>query len=152
LVLAIILLSRPDGSSVSADIPKDQFDSAQFAVAEPFRSLGSLSMAAGPATFSFELKNETDTPLRIDRITTSCMCTEATLEYDNRSFGPFGMPGHGFSPRISETIPSGESATVKVTFDPAAHGPSGVGPIQRDVFVESGDTVTTLGFSATVTP
>ena len=70
-----------------------------------------------------------------------------------RQKGPYGMPGHGFIPKINETLNSGEEALVEVVFEPAAHGPAGVGPIQRAIAIENnaGEPVELL-FAAIVTP
>ena len=63
------------------------------------------------------------------------------------------MPGHGAIPRINQTINPNEEAVVEVVFDPAAHGPAGVGRIGRTVVIEnnSGAPVE-LSFIALVTP
>ena len=81
------------------------------------------------------------------------MCTTATLKIGGRQKGPYGMLGHGFIPKINETLNSGEEALVEVVFDPAAHGPAGVGPIQRAIAIENnaGEPVELL-FAAIVTP
>ena len=71
-----------------------------------------------------------------------------------KELGPYGMPGHGgFAPAINQIVASGEEITVKVIFDPAAHGPAGVGLIERAVYVEnnSGKPVE-IQFKAVVTP
>lgn len=67
--------------------------------------------------------------------------------------GPFGMPGHGAIPTINEALEPGTEATIEVVFDPAAHGPAGVGKVNRVVTVEtaSGEALQ-LSFQATVTP
>ena len=50
------------------------------------------------------------------------------------------MEGHGSPvPTINEELPAGQEAQIEVVFDPAAHGPAGVGPISRNVFVETTD-------------
>ncbi|MBI5798635.1 MAG: hypothetical protein HZB10_01760, partial [Candidatus Yonathbacteria bacterium] len=87
------------------------------------------------------------------KLFTSCMCTTASITADGKNFGPFGMQGHGFIPPISATIAPNATATVDVTFDPNAHGPAGVGYIQRTVFIENsaGDPLE-INFSVTVTP
>jgi hypothetical protein len=44
------------------------------------------------------------------------------------------MPGHGGPvARANETIGAGETRTIRVVFDPNAHGPAGVGPIVRQI-------------------
>lgn len=81
------------------------------------------------------------------------MCTTATLMMGGKQFGPYGMPGHGFIPKINETMDAGEEATVEVVFDPAAHGPAGVGRIERGITIENNaGRPLELGFTALVTP
>ena len=63
------------------------------------------------------------------------------------------MGGHGFIPSINETINPGEEASVEVVFDPKAHGPAGVGKIQRVVTIDNNaGSPMELSFSALVTP
>ena len=69
------------------------------------------------------------------------MCTTAELNIDGRSFGPYGMPGHMPVPMIKETIEAGARAQVEVIFDPNAHGPAGVGLIDREVIIENSSEI-----------
>ncbi|MBI2034094.1 MAG: DUF1573 domain-containing protein [Candidatus Liptonbacteria bacterium] len=114
---------------------------------------GTISMAAGKVDHSFRIKNSGAEPITISQIYTSCMCTSATLILGEKRTGPFGMPGHGFLPKINKVIgPSGEAA-LEVVFDPAAHGPAGVGPIDRVVYLENNSGATLeLGIKANVRP
>lgn len=101
---------------------------------------GSISMAAGKVTRAFKIENLTVQDVVIEKIYTSCMCTQASISIAGKTFGPFGMPGHGFfGSMVNQVLKAGESAQVEVMFDPAAHGPAGVGPAERVVFVESKD-------------
>lgn len=121
--------------------------------AESSYAFGALSMGKGKVTHNYKIKNPTNSPVTIEKIFTSCMCTEATLINQGKRTGPFGMPGHGFGGNISETIGAGEEAVVEVVFDPAAHGPAGVGPINREVYLEQKDAgPLRLSFTAQVTP
>ncbi len=114
---------------------------------------GTISMAAGTVTRTFKLRNTGDQPVIIQKIYTSCMCTTATLSLSGKQFGPYGMPGHGAIPSINQTINPNEDATVEVVFDPAAHGPAGVGRIQRTVTIENNaGTPVELLIAAIVTP
>lgn len=114
---------------------------------------GSISMAAGNVKHSFKIKNADASVATIGKMYTSCMCTIATLEVRGEKFGPYGMPGHGFIPQLNQTVNPGEEAIVEVVFDPAAHGPAGVGRIERAVVIEQdGQRPLELGFTATVTP
>lgn len=120
---------------------------------ETFHDFGTISMAAGNVSYEFRLKNEGSVPAVVSKLYTSCMCTEAELTAGDRREGPFGMPGHGFIPSINMPIEAGEEATLKVTFDPAAHGPASVGPIQRQVTLEQkGRAPLVVGFKAMVKP
>lgn len=114
---------------------------------------GTISMAAGNVRHAFTVRNRDNAAATIKKMYTSCMCTTATLTAGGTSYGPFGMPGHGSIPTINAEIGANESASVEVIFDPAAHGPAGVGKIERVVRLEqeSGDPLE-LHVSAFVTP
>lgn len=126
---------------------------AQLSAPEMFYDFGSVSMRKGLVNHRFAVKNETGAPVVIGKMYTSCMCTTASLIKNGKKIGPFGMPGHGFIPRLGETIAPGEAAVIEVVFDPAAHGPAGIGRIERAITLEqdSGGTLT-LQFRAEVTP
>lgn len=114
---------------------------------------GNVSMADGHVTHTFSIDNTNPMPVTVKRIYTSCMCTEASFIYQSEKKGPFGMQGHGPLPKVNQTIAPGESADILVDFDPAAHGPAGVGPIDRTVFIETSDGGRmALQISANVTP
>ncbi len=114
---------------------------------------GTISMKNGKVSTIFKIKNTKNNPVTLSKLYTSCMCTDATLKVADKSQGPFGMLGHGFIPKFSETLQPNEEAEIEVVFDPAAHGPSGVGKIQRTVTLENnaGQPVELL-ISANVTP
>jgi hypothetical protein len=63
------------------------------------------------------------------------------------------MLGHGSIPSINLDLAGGQTALVEALYDPNAHGPAGVGDIERSVFVESpGGVKYEMKFKATVTP
>jgi hypothetical protein len=63
------------------------------------------------------------------------------------------MPGHTPIPALNESMQPNEEAMVEVVFDPAAHGPAGIGPIDRVVTIENSDgQPLELAFAANVTP
>ena len=113
---------------------------------------GTISMEAGLVRHSFAVKNTSQEEVIIDKIYTSCMCTEAILRIDGEDYGPFGMPGHGIS-KVNKKLGVGEEAVVEVVFDPAAHGPAGVGFIERAVYLENDSGAPfVLVIKATVSP
>lgn len=114
---------------------------------------GTISMAKGNVSHVFKVKNMSSEPVPITTVYTSCMCTTAYLQAGDKRMGPFGMPGHGAMPRINQVINPGEEANVEVVFDPAAHGPAGVGQISRVVYLENDSgPLLELGITANVTP
>lgn len=120
----------------------------------PAFDFGSISMAKGKVSHDFELVNETGAEIALSRAMTSCMCTEAFLRTGSgKEFGPFGMPGHGFNPTFDMRVNPGETLTVRVVFDPAAHGPAGVGKVERIVEISNDKgRVAEMRIAATVTP
>ena len=81
------------------------------------------------------------------------MCTTAWFMKGETQKGPFGMAGHGYVPPTNESLEPGTEAVIKVVFDPAAHGPAGVGKIERVVYVEGTDSMLAeLNFTANVIP
>lgn len=114
---------------------------------------GAISMAKGEVSHQFKLKNTGEAAVVIEKMYTSCMCTTAALTVHGKRFGPYGMPGHGVIPKINQAIEKNEEAIVEVVFDPAAHGPAGIGRIQRVVTIENntGQPVE-LQFAAVVIP
>jgi len=116
-------------------------------------NFGNVSMAAGKVSHSFTIKNIGSEPLSITRIYTSCMCTEAKLFKNNNTIGPFGMQGMGYNPALNEILMPNEQAQIQVVFDPAAHGPAGLGRIERTVSVENnGKGRLDISISASVMP
>src|SRR3989338_4860530 len=101
---------------------------------------GNVPMYDGKVKHSFSLKNDGQGPVKISKIYTSCMCTEATLTADNAKIGPFGMPGHGGPTFANKEILAGENATIEVFGDPAGHGPQGTGPARKVVYIETDDS------------
>jgi len=102
---------------------------------------GNVPMYGGKVKHNFTLKNDGQGPVKISKIYTSCMCTEATLISGKSKKGPFGMPGHGgLVTFANQEIAAGESVTMEVEVDPAAHGPQGTGPAKKVVYIETDDS------------
>lgn len=163
VVGGMILAAMPDEgartpSAVTASAPRS-LPSAPSGGASPLAAtehsfdFGSISMAAGKVTHRYRIANAGAEPVVIRKLYTSCMCTTATLVQGVRRFGPFGMPGHGIIPAIDQALAPGERAYIEVVFDPAAHGPAGIGLVERVVTIENGaQQPVQLAFSARVTP
>lgn len=107
-------------------------------VSEKLYDFGTISMAKGNVTHRFAVTNPTDKDIMVSDLVTSCMCTSAYIVEGNSKVGPFGMAGMGFVPKANMLIKAGETRYVDVVYDPNAHGPAGVGFIDR--FVNLTDT------------
>ena len=114
---------------------------------------GTVSMAAGKVTHRYWIRNTGTEPILIRKMYTSCMCTTAALVKGGRKFDAYGMPGHTPIPTMNEPMAPNEDAMVEVIFDPAAHGPAGIGLIDRVVTIENNaGRPLELAFTANVTP
>ena len=106
-------------------------------IQEKFYDFGKISMKDGKVIKVFKVTNETDKDILYPSLTTSCMCTKAYFVNPNGDKeGPFGMPGMGVVPKLNQTIKAGSSADIEVVYDPNAHGPAGVGMIDRFIYLE----------------
>lgn len=122
-------------------------------VGDALHEMGSVSMRNGNVSYAVSLTNTSAKPVTIASMYTSCMCTTATLKAKSGTSPAVGMPGHGAAPSINLTLEPNETAEVLVTFDPNAHGPAGIGPVERVIVLEpEGEKPVEFGFKATVTP
>lgn len=116
-------------------------------------NFGDISMAKGDVSHAFKIKNTGSESIIISKVYTSCMCTEVSFIKGGIKKGPFGMQGHGgVIPTINQTLSSGEEAQIEVVFDPAAHGPAGLGLMQRVVYLENSNGRAEIQISANVAP
>jgi len=122
-------------TQVSMEVAENRFD------------WGAIDINGGIVSKSFAIENKGSTTLKLYDIRTSCMCTTAQLKTAEQSSKKFGM--HEKNSSVFEVNP-GETAELLVEFDPAFHGPSGVGMISRTITMNTNDTKNpTLEFSLT---
>lgn len=134
--IALIWLGRP-AETGGNPAPAGALIETAFSAREYSYDFGEISMARGKVSRVFSVENTGAEPVMITKVYTSCMCTSAYLEVGGDRVGPFGMPGHGFIPNINKLVGPGEEAKVEAVFDPAAHGPAGVGRIERVIRLEN---------------
>ena len=151
LVFVGIFIAGKGGANPGQSKPGDK--PGQLQVSETLHDFGTISMANGKVDYTFKITNKTDKDIDIKTLTTSCMCTNAYIENAGVEKGPFGMPGMGYVPPANELVKAGESRDIKVVYDPAAHGPAGVGAIDRFIYLtdDAGGT-NQLEIKANVTP
>lgn len=138
--------SGPSGSST--------YSASSISTVNGTFDFGTISMKDGNVTHAFELKNEGAEAVKIEKVYTSCMCTTASIiDASGKEHGAFGMQGHGSPSKADIEVGAGESVTLEAVFDPAAHGPSGVGMVERSIYVETNSAKSPkleLTFRATV--
>ena len=104
----------------------------QLVASELSYDFGTISMKNGNVQKEFTITNSTSEDINLKTVVTSCMCTQAFIvRPDGSTEGPFGMPGMGYVPPANDVIKAGESRVIRAVYDPNAHGPAGVGQINR---------------------
>jgi hypothetical protein len=104
---------------------------------------GKVSQKKGVVTTFFEIKNKGSKDLIIDRLETSCGCTSASIVWQGKEGPKFNMPGHGINEKIKDwkvIIPPGETAQLKVYYDPNFHKDF-QGFAIREIYVYSNDPI-----------
>lgn len=150
MLFALMWMGRPDStdnSYASIDLSASAITANEYSF-----DFGEVSMAKGDVEHTFLIKNDSDEEVELGRLFTSCMCTTAELELNGEVFGPYGMPGHGPLPKLKRVMKPGEEARLRVIYDPAAHGPAGLGRAERAVYLENGRGALEVRIYATVIP
>lgn len=132
LVVVVFFATRSGGAR--AEIEADT--QVETIVTENKYDWGTIDIKGGIATKSFPIKNSGSSALKLFNVKTSCMCTTAQLKTSEVTSKKFQM--HENSSDVIEVKP-GETAELIVEFDPAFHGPSGVGPITRIITMSTND-------------
>lgn len=109
---------------------------AVLGVGEQTFDWGTIQLNGGEVKRSFEIENKGNAELQLANLKTSCMCTKARLIVESEAGPWFAM--HSQSQWVGK-VPPGKKAQVEVVFDPAFHGPSGVGAISRTVTMQTND-------------
>lgn len=149
----VLFYAQPKSSDHSTMAAQPSADSLKVAMEPQNYDFGTISMKNGLVNKEFTIKNNQTDPLFLSEVYTSCMCTNAQIRINNQEFGPFGMQGHGAMKMLNQSLSAGQEARLVVTFDPNAHGPSGIGVIERSVTIQSdnGETAS-INIKANVTP
>ncbi len=109
---------------------------AKVSVDQKTHDWGTIPYSGGNVTKSFTIKNTGTDVLQLTNIKTSCACTFAQLTIDGKTSPKFGM--HTTSSWVGE-VASGKEASLMVVFDPDFHGPTGVGPMERLISMQTND-------------
>ena len=103
---------------------------------------GDVSISKGKVSTTMTVKNNGKTDLVIENIETSCMCTTAVL-INNGAESPLysmNMNDGNHPTGWKGTIPPGEEAALRVSYDPTMHSDQR-GPLTRTITIYSNDPV-----------
>ncbi len=128
----IYILSTTTSSPVAVTASQK----AKVQVDQKFFDWGNIPINGGNAIKTFSIKNSGTDILKITGVKTSCTCTKAQIIIDGKTSPYFSM--HATSGWVGEVAP-GKEAQLKVIFDPAFHGPTGVGPMERLISMQTND-------------
>ena len=147
-------LGRADTETSVQGVGQNKKGESALTASDASYDFGTISMKDGNVTKEFTVTNPTDETVAITTVFTSCMCTTAFIVAPDGSVkGPFGMPGMGYVPPADDVVLPGESRTIRVVYDPNAHGPAGVGRINRFVtLTDASGGALQLEIKALVTP
>lgn len=133
LLLVGVVVAFSKSGSTTEIVASDKVEAAAINNSHDW---GTISMKDGKVEVIFEVKNNGSETLKLYDVVTSCTCTTAQLILGDNKSPLFGM--HSKFDYVLE-IPAGETAQVKAVFDPAFHGPTGVGQISRQITVKTND-------------
>ena len=110
--------------------------SGRLELAEKTHDWGEIPINGGKVEKVFGLTNAGEGELELANLATSCMCTTVVVKTRAGESPAFGM--HEQS-TWKARLEAGETAEMRVVFDPAYHGPSGKGAVTRVVKFETSD-------------
>src|SRR5665648_1253176 len=84
--------------AMSGKIGQSAMDSMLSATESQY-DFGTISMKDGDVYHDFKIKNTGIEQVTVSKLSTSCMCTKASLTAGDKTEGPFSMEGHGGIPR-----------------------------------------------------
>ncbi|OGK16147.1 hypothetical protein A2690_01775 [Candidatus Roizmanbacteria bacterium RIFCSPHIGHO2_01_FULL_39_12b] len=127
---AVILGSSPVPTKITTS------QNASIATANTSYDWGYIQYNSPKAIKGFKIKNNGTESLKIGKVKTSCSCTTAQVIIGNNKSPLFSM--HGGSNWVGEVKP-GKEASLEIIFDQTFHGPSGIGPFERYITIETND-------------
>lgn len=98
-----------------------------------------IPYSGGKVEHAYLIKNIGNKDLEIANLTTSCMCTVVYFQSKKEMSSQFGMKGMTQPSDWKGILKPQEEAKIVAVFDPAYHGPQGLGPVSRMVSFETND-------------
>lgn len=155
LFIALAFFARPSapGTRETASTARAAHATSTLVTSARLFDFGTISMKNGNVEHAFTVENPTTQDVTLREVSTSCMCTTAFIVDGSDKEGPFGMPGMGGSTKTERIIKAGGKVIIDAVYDPNAHGPAGVGAIDRFIsLVDTNGSKLELEIKAVVTP
>lgn len=120
-----------------AESPRIQVTPVQY-------DFGDVKAGSSAVSTVMEVGNVGKGSLIINSMDSSCGCTSASMIVDGQEGPRFSMSSHGTNPRDwSVTLKPGETAQLKVYYDPSVHRDSR-GPVTRYITLFTNDPINNL--------
>ncbi|MAZ40848.1 hypothetical protein CL654_01925 [bacterium] len=132
LVAIVLVVWGSPGNSTENNIKTTS--ASEITVVNPLYDFGEIDILGGKVSTEYVLKNEGAEDVEIVSAVTSCVCTEG--EIGGLRFGMHESRGGNV------VIPAGNEKILTAIYDPLAHGPNGVGPVKRELFLKTNSTAT----------
>ena len=120
LIIVSVFLAGCAGSRTNRPVPPMETRIGAIQVTPAFYDFGNIPQQGGLVSTTFTLTNTGNETLVMNRLSTSCGCTTATMD-------------------MADLAPD-ETRVMNVTFDPLAH-PDQNGNIERVVYLQTSDPV-----------
>lgn len=139
IVGAVMLISTSGDSENITKSDSTTYSASALTSTETKFDFNTISMEEGIVSHDFTVTNNGTEPVEIGKVYTSCACTTAyIIDKSGEKYGKFGMPGHrDLLATADVVVQPGESVKIEAIFDPAFHGPSGVGLVDRSIYLET---------------
>lgn len=137
IIIGAIFISSKSKTETKAML--SSISGAEVLIDHAAKTVGDIGFSDGILYHSFPIRNNGTKDLEIANMTTSCMCTKVFLRQNGKDGPSFGMKGMSAPSDWKGILRPGEEGEVVAAFDPAYHGPQGVGKISRFVSFETND-------------
>ena len=141
ILSAVLIIAALGGIMLfrSGNKTADKTNDAFLEINQKEYDFGNIAIKDGNVNHIFEIKNVGGKEAKITNIWTSCHCTTANVTINDKEGQEYGMNSE--TSFANEKIKPGETAYLKVIFDPAFHGPMGTGYATRVIYLKTNDSV-----------
>lgn len=138
-VIGAAVIISGSGSPSDAKAVLEQTNGSKIAIDHMQKTVGNIPYSGGILYHSFPIQNTGTKDLKIANLGTSCHCTKAFLRIGKTDGPEFGMKGSSVPSNWTGILKPGEKGEIIAAFDPAFHGPAGIGSVTRIISFETND-------------